>query len=315
MPLRFNVLASGSLGNCAILRAGGAGAGLLIDLGLGPRALAARLAVAGLDWSRVGAALLTHTHGDHLNPNLLPALAKHRVPLLVHAEHLPQLPETADELQTLGLLRVYDDAPFLTPNGHRVEPVRMSHDAGATFGFRIEAKSRARERAAAVGFVTDTGSWTPGMVEAFADVDLMAVEFNHDVELQRNSGRPWPLIQRVLGDRGHLSNDQGAELLAAVAARSHAGAPRRVVLLHLSQQCNTEQLARDAARDALRRAGRSRIPGDAIHVARQNTPSPDLWVHPAKPRARRRAPIPVSVPVEVGSGASAAAIDLSDVPF
>ena len=52
------------------------------------------------------------------------------------------------------------------------------------------------------------------MAEAMVDVDLLGVEFNHDVELQRRSGRSPALIARNLGDRGHLSNRQGADLLA-----------------------------------------------------------------------------------------------------
>ena len=64
--------------------------------------------------------------------------------------------------------------------------------------------------------MADTGCWTGAAADALTDVDLLAVEFNHDVEMQRRSGRPWHLIARNLGDRGHLSNDQGAALVAEV---------------------------------------------------------------------------------------------------
>ena len=55
---------------------------------------------------------------------------------------------------------------------------------------------------------------------ALADVDILALEFNHDVFLEKSSGRSPALIFRVLGDRGHLSNVQAAELLREVGRRS-----------------------------------------------------------------------------------------------
>ena len=122
------------------------------------------------------------------------------------------------------------------------------------------------------------------MVEALADVDLLGVEFNHDVEMQRRSGRPPALIARVLGDRGHLSNAQGADFVAAVLARSRPGTIRHLVLLHLSHQCNLPHLALGVARAAIRGTGR-RV---ALHAALQAAAHPNLWLAPARRRAAVR---------------------------
>ena len=65
------------------------------------------------------------------------------------------------------------------------------------------------------------------------------------------SARPPSLVQRIRGRNGHLSNDQAAELLAAVAGSGL----RHVVPMHLSAECNDPSLAVAAARDALRAAG------------------------------------------------------------
>ena len=75
------------------------------------------------------------------------------------------------------------------------------------------------------------------MAESLTDVDVLGVEFNHDVAMQKSSRRPEFLIERNLGDDGHLSNIQGAELLEAVldavaravAAPRGAAAPERAV--------------------------------------------------------------------------------------
>jgi phosphoribosyl 1,2-cyclic phosphodiesterase len=290
MPIQFAVLASGARGNATFVRA--AGAGLLIDLGIGPRALAERLESVGAAWDQVAAVVLTHTHGDHLDENGLRTLAKHRVALYCHDGHRDELAryEAFTALDARGLVRGYDDRPFLTPDGTRVEPLALSHDGGPTFGFRLEARPGRGARAVALGYLADTGCWTDGMADALADVDLLGVEFNHDVGLQRNSPRSRALIHRNLGDRGHLSNEQGAAFVAAVLQRSSRAAVRHLVLLHLSQQCNEPTLAVQAARAALR--GRRA----AVHAARQAPAHPNLWVKP-RPRPRPGPAAPARRPV------------------
>ena len=86
------------------------------------------------------------------------------------------------------------------------------------------------------------------------------------------------LIERNLSDDGHLSNTQGAELVAAVLLRSRRQSPRHVVLLHLSEQCNQPDLAVRAAEDALRTVGRKAD----VHAARQCPAFPNLLVSPSR---------------------------------
>ena len=281
MGFRFTALASGSGGNAALVRAGGSG--LLIDIGLGSRELADRLAMVGVGWGGIASAVLTHTHGDHVKDAALAALARERIPLFCHEGHRSRLERFAgfQTLTAAGLTRTFDDRPFLTPGGFRVEPIPTRHDGGPSYGFRVEARNGLKGRSASVGFLADSGDWTEPMAEALADVELLAVEFNHDVDLQKNSGRSAYLIARNLGDRGHLSNDQGAALVAAILARSRPGALRNLVLLHLSHQCNRPTLAVAAARSVIRGTGRRA----AVHVADQHLPHPDLEFLPA---ARRR---------------------------
>ena len=282
MSIQFSVLASGSRGNATLVRAGHAG--LLIDFGLIPTALEGRLADVGSGWNHVAAALLTHTHGDHVNPTALRWFATQKVALYCHEGHRANLESKTGfrELDALGLVRHYDDRPFLTPNGMRVEAVELSHDGGPTFGFRVEARPARKARPVAVGYLADTGTWTDAVAEAMSDVAALGVEFNHDVDLQRRSGRASYLIARNLGPRGHLSNDQGANLVASVLRRSAPGSLRHVVLLHLSEQCNRPVLAIDRANEAIRESGRK----VAVHAARQRDAFPDLRVAPGrKPRA------------------------------
>jgi phosphoribosyl 1,2-cyclic phosphodiesterase len=279
--VQFAVLASGSKGNSTLVR--GPGAGLLVDVGIGPKALGERLASVGASWSLVGAVVLTHTHSDHVDSASFTELARRGVRVHCHEGHRVELARDAgfQKLEEAGLIRSYDDRPFLTASGHHVEPIVLRHDGGPTFGFRIDAPAGRHGPPVSLGYLADTGCWSDTMVDSLADVDVLGVEFNHDVAMQKASRRPDFLIERNLSDDGHLSNRQGADLIQAVLARSRAGALKHVVLLHLSEQCNQPELAVQAAVDAIRAAGR-RV---HVHAAQQCPAFPNLWI-----ASGRRAP-------------------------
>jgi phosphoribosyl 1,2-cyclic phosphodiesterase len=285
MSLRFTVLASGSSGNASLVEANGFG--LLIDAGLGPRQLAARLTAAGSSWSAVQAVLLTHTHSDHWKDRTLAHLCRHRVPLYCHPDchsDLQRFSPAFGELAEAGLIRPFEAGEeFILAQGMRFRPLPLRHDSGATFGFRIEGPRDLFGQGAAVGYVADLGCWDEALADHLADVDLLAVEFNHDLAMELASGRSPRLIGRVLGDEGHLSNEQGAALVRAVLGRSETGRMRHLVQLHLSRQCNRPHLAREAAKIIL---DDYTFPVE-VHTARQDEPGATLHLG-AAPYAGKR---------------------------
>lgn len=289
MALRFTTLASGSSGNATLVQANGFG--LLLDAGLGPRLLARRLAAVGASWQAVDAVLLTHTHSDHWNDRTLAHLCRLGKPLYRHARHHGALEAYCSAyagIAAAGLLRPFEERqPFTLGNALTCCPLAVRHDGGATFGFRIEAASDLFGHSHAIGYVADLGCWDEELVNALTDVDLLAVEFNHDVQLEYRSGRSPYLIARVLGAEGHLSNEQAAELLAEVVRRSMPGRLKHVVQLHLSRDCNRPELAKAAADHALSDLGCKA----AVHTASQDEPGPTLHVGTglAKPRILRPA--------------------------
>jgi phosphoribosyl 1,2-cyclic phosphodiesterase len=286
MALRFSVLASGSSGNACLIEADGYG--VLLDAGLGPRLLASRLAAVEATWNDVHAVLLTHTHGDHWNERTLAHLCRLRVPLYCHAHHhlsLRQASSAFASLRTANLVRAYelgqrlDLAPALC-----CYPLPLYHDDLTTCGFRFEASPDLFGHTATLGYVADLGCWQPALADTLANVDVLAVEFNHDVVLEETSGRSSALIMRVLGDRGHLSNAQAAELLREVLKRSQPGRLKHVVQLHLSRQCNRPAMAADAARVVLRELDVAL----AVHTAQQTQAGPSLTVGEVLSRPKTR---------------------------
>src|SRR5262245_16757454 len=134
MTLRFTVLASGSSGNAALLQT--ERGGLLLDIGLGPRQLAQRLAAVGASWQRVSAVLLTHTHTDHWNERTLEHLRRHCIPLHCHPGHHEDLGAYSAAFPGLhadGLVHPYAcDQPFALGGVLACRPFRVRHDNSVT---------------------------------------------------------------------------------------------------------------------------------------------------------------------------------------
>lgn len=287
--MEFTVLASGSSGNAAHLRVHDFG--LLIDVGLGPRKLEDRLAMAELTWADISAVVISHTHNDHWNDRTFARLARHKIPLYCHEEHVIPLEEKSEAFRDLldaGLVFTYTHEAFRLASDLSCVPIAVPHDSGATFGFRFEGAVDLFNEAPALGYASDLGDWDETIAAGLANVDVLAVEFNHDVKLQANSGRSDHLIERNLGGYGHLSNEQGAALVEAILHASPPGRLQHVVLLHLSRDCNTPKLARAA----VARIKRRNNGGFQIHVAGQDEPLPTITIEkntePKRLRTRRK---------------------------
>jgi phosphoribosyl 1,2-cyclic phosphodiesterase len=253
--VRFCVLGSGSSGNAAVLQV--PGGTILIDAGFVPTDLEARLATLDLRIADLHGFVLTHTHGDHIKRQNLKRFSEAGVPFYCHAAHVEQLSASPQlrKFREKGLLHLYKAGkPFEVAREWVFHALELPHDCPPTFGFRVET-ARGNGQAKTIGYLADLGFWQPGLEAWFADADLLALEFNHDVDLQRGSGRHPKLINRVLGDGGHLSNRQAAEALEAVLRGTNGRGPAKLVQMHLSGECNRPALAFREARAVVERCG------------------------------------------------------------
>ena len=238
------VLASGSTGNCIYVAGGGTR--VLIDAGLSLKETSARLAQLGLEMSAISAVLFTHDHGDHCQRADV-IHRRHGLPFYANegtAEGIEQTTKRSDLTW-----QIFETGSPFTIGSLHIEPFSVPHDAADAVGFVIT------EGSIRLGVATDFGVATTLIRSKLADCDALILETNHDVEMLKQSGRPWSLIQRILGRQGHLSNEAAAELLASVLGPRL----RAVFLAHLSEHCNTPQLAEHALSTVLQRAGRADI--------------------------------------------------------
>ncbi len=138
--------------------------------------------------------------------------------------------------------------------GMRIIPFATSHDAAASFGFRIEDAADGD----AIGYLTDSGIITAQAHAALRDVRILALESNHDPKMLAAGPYPYVIKQRIASNSGHLSNDQAAAELGTLVAESRTAGlrlPQTVVAMHVSQNNNDYSLARRTLEAALGEAG------------------------------------------------------------
>ena len=253
--MNYAALASGSKGNCHAFSDGRQT--LLVDVGISLKQIRLRLAAIGWDPAAVAAVALSHEHSDHIAA----------VPVLLRKTDWVFL-ATAETLAAVQAIHGIEIPPArLIPlraghavdwEGVRVLPFTVPHDAADPVAFRLEWAGFS----AAV--VTDLGQPTALVADHCADLDLLALEANHDVQMLREGDYPPVLKARILSRVGHLSNESMAELLGRVLTPRL----RTVVLAHLSEHNNEPALARLAAEEVL---GDARA---ALHLACQLVPLP-----------------------------------------
>ena len=235
-----HTLASGSSGNAALVCCGDTR--LLVDAGISCRRITASLRELGLALEDLTAILLTHTHADH-TAGLQTLLKRSQLPIFASEDAARdlclRLPLCA------GRLRPFSRNSRFDLGGCAVTAFSTSHDAPGACGYRFDGAD------GSVGLLTDTGYVTEEAADILPGVDLVLLEANHDVEALESGPYPYYLKRRILGDRGHLSNDTAARFAVTLAENGAS----EILLAHLRKANNTPAMARTAVETALSAAG------------------------------------------------------------
>lgn len=221
------VLASGSAGNCSVLeyRSGGIRRACLIDLGISPRRAIKLLAGLGLGLHQIDDVLVTHLDADHFHTGWHRWLPGH-VRVRMHASHARRL----DCIDLFADRLAVFESGFTSQAGIDIHPLTLAHDSEGVSVYRMDLPDA--HGGGRLGFATDLGRVTRGMVDLFQGLDVLAIESNYCPEMQLSSMRPEFLKRRIMGGRGHLSNQEALAAIGKMHPREH------VVLLHLSRECN-----------------------------------------------------------------------------
>lgn len=230
MALSFTVLASGSTGN-AILVSNGESK-VLIDAGLSAKKIEGLLAEREVAAADLDAVFVTHEHSDHIKG--IGAIArKHELPIYANQATWEEMDRLIGEIAAEKRY-VMETGTSVQIRSLHVESYPISHDAADPVGYCFHDKDEK------LGLATDLGYMSPKVKEHLKDCDVLILESNHDIELLRMGKYPWNVKRRILGDKGHLSNDAAAEGLCELVS----GRLKRVYLAHLSRDHNMLDLAR-----------------------------------------------------------------------
>ncbi|MED5388205.1 MAG: MBL fold metallo-hydrolase [Pseudomonadota bacterium] len=257
--MRLASLGSGSKGNATLVEADDTL--VLIDCGFTVKETEQRLSRLGRSADQLSAILVTHEHGDHIRG--AGALArKVGCPVYSSFGTASAVHEKRASLKGANWQEVRPGRTF-NLGAMQVLPVLVPHDAREPCQYRFSWQGRT------VGVLTDLGSITPHVVDAYQDCDALVLECNHDTQMLAHGPYPPSLKRRVGGMLGHLNNEQAAALLS----QANVDRLQHLILSHLSEQNNTARHAQSAVERVITR-GRERI-----GVASQNAGFDWLQIH------------------------------------
>jgi phosphoribosyl 1,2-cyclic phosphodiesterase len=256
--MKFSPLFSGSSGNCSFLEAGSVR--ILIDAGLPGRAITDALSKLDVTPDTLSAILVTHEHSDHING--VGVLArKYKLPVYANERTWIAMRDKIGNVPQ-GQIRIFETDRDFYLRELNVLPFSTPHDSAESVGFCFMHKY------SKISTMTDIGHVSGRMLDIVEHSDLLLLESNHDVEMLLAGSYPYHLKQRILSDKGHLSNENAGKSLAKLYLRGL----RNVILGHLSHENNLEPLALETVKMVLRQED---IPDTAVNIglAHRDRPS------------------------------------------
>jgi phosphoribosyl 1,2-cyclic phosphodiesterase len=237
------VLASGSSGNAILISSNSTS--VLVDAGISARRLTRAARELGVPADSIDAVLVTHEHSDHV-AGLSTLTRRLELPVVAsrgtHAAIRPRVAGSSERVE-VEAGREYEIGDLT------IAPFATSHDCEEPLGFTIA------DGACRAAIATDLGVVGRNVRRHLLEADCAVLEFNHDERMLLEGSYPWHLKQRILSNVGHLSNATAANELV----RAGDAPLSLLILAHLSDENNEADLARESARGALERAGRSDV--------------------------------------------------------
>ena len=234
--MRMCSIASGSSGNCIYV--GSDSTHILIDDGISCKRTVEALNGLGIKPEELDGIFVTHEHSDHIG-GLRVLCNKYSIPIYATEGTILGIKNT----RSIGVI---DESLFnviradekISVKDLVIAPMRVSHDANEPVAYRVYNDGKK------VGVITDLGTYDEYTVGSLQGMDVLLVEANHDIRMLEVGPYPYPLKQRILGNKGHLSNDNCGRLLSELLNDNI----KHLYLGHLSKENNIPELAYETVR-------------------------------------------------------------------
>lgn len=220
--MKVSILSSGSKGNTTFIET--KTSKILIDIGNTSKYVKEKLEGFGVDPASLDAILITHTHVDHVK-GLKAFERKYNIPVYL----TKIMSKSLDYLNNC----VYIDSDEFDIKDMHINVIKTSHDTDDSRGYIISSNGKSTV------YITDTGYINEKYFKILSNHNAYIMESNHDIEMLSHSSYPFNLRQRILSDKGHLSNYDSSKYLSTFIGNNTS----YVFLAHLSEENNTETLA------------------------------------------------------------------------
>lgn len=230
MELSFCSFASGSSGNCCLIKS--REGAILIDAGISTKKIHKSMDEVGVDRSEIKGVFVTHEHTDHVKG--INVLTKQNPSWQVFASYGTGAC-IRNRMYNEEMLSCFDAGSAVDIGDMRVTSVKTSHDAADPVCYSVKCGN------SKIFILTDTGFISQEAFLHMQSSDLIVLEANHEVNMLKVGPYPYSLKQRILGDKGHLSNEDAGKCLAEVMRSDNRY--RKVFLAHLSSENNFPRLA------------------------------------------------------------------------
>ncbi|MDC3415061.1 MBL fold metallo-hydrolase [Terrihalobacillus insolitus] len=260
MNLSFSVLASGSTGNAFFI--GTEKEKILVDAGLSGKELDRLFSEIGMNPNTLSRILVTHEHSDHIK-GLGIFARKYNLPIYANEKTWNAMEGSIGKL-TLDQKFIFGLEKTNTFGDIDVESFGVSHDAAEPMFFTFHHGGKK------VALITDLGYVSDRIKKTVEDADAYIFESNHDVSMLRMGRYPWNVKRRILGDSGHVSNEDCALALSEIIGNK----TKRIYLAHLSKDNNMKDLARMSVESVLNERGFSIGQDVELHDTDPKRPTP-----------------------------------------
>jgi phosphoribosyl 1,2-cyclic phosphodiesterase len=227
--LKACALRSGSSGNAVFI--GGGKTRLLVDAGVCCKDIEQSLEAIGEQAANLDGLLITHEHSDHI-AGVGPLLRRYQLPIFTTRATWLAMRRTIGRVDDAQIHFIEPDEPFCIGD-LAVTGFSTAHDAADPVGYRVDAGT------SSLAVLTDTGHLRPGLTDAVAGCQAIFLEANYDYTMLLAGSYPAMLKQRILGNLGHLSNDDCADAVCLLLEQG----TRHFILSHISKENNFPELA------------------------------------------------------------------------
>lgn len=231
--MKIKILASGSKGNSSLIICDNTK--LLIDIGLSFTRIKSHLELNGININDITGLLITHSHSDHIK-GLKTFIKETDIKIYIPKDMYHELEEIVPIDRCIFIEDIFNI------NDVNIELIHTSHDTDFSVGYIFEYKKKT------LVYVTDTGYINRRYLKKMEDKNVYVIESNHDEAMLMDGPYPRFLKERVISDRGHLSNKTTAGYLKKIVTDN----TKCVVLAHISEKNNTIDLAYQEANDVLK---------------------------------------------------------------